>query len=256
MYWVEVRSSVRRSGPPRLIPLADVDGQTGFRSIVAYPEDVAQLIRDQGGTANLRGQPVYADTLFIDFDGHEPTEFRAWLQGSGLAYTEWDSGNRSVHFHIPLVPIFGPWVTDAMRKWVKQHAPTADISFYHPAGQYRLPGTFHSKRPGQCKSLVCGREGNLLELRPAARETFAAAYQATGSREEFFRTLTQAVGEGHRRPRAWLLATQAAECGMEFDDAVEHLLWWNGNLVDPPHEPETIIKQVESAYRRLAQRQA
>lgn len=256
MYYVEVRSSVRRVGPPRLVPLDQVGQHRGFRSVVAYDETVANLIREQGGTANLRGQPVYADTLFMDFDSHSPDEFLAWLATSGLEHTIWDSGGRSVHVHIPMRPVFGPWVTDSMKEWTKQHAPTADISFLHPAGQYRLPYTFHAKHAGKSKQLVSSREGALLELVPTDREVFAASDQPSVGKEEFIRMLMQAVGEGHRRPRAWLLATMAAECGLEFEDAVEHLLWWNSKLVDPPHEADTIIKQCESAYRRMARRHA
>jgi hypothetical protein len=253
--WVEIRASIRRSGPPRLVPLAEVSAHTGFRSIVAYDDAVAAQIRQQGSTANLRTCEVYADTLFMDFDSHDPTEFRAWLQATGLGYEEYNTGGRSVHFHIPMAPIKGAWVTIAMKAWTRKHAPTADISFLHNAGMYRLPGTFHSRNPGRRKVLVCRKDGPLLELSKPGRETFSA-YPGTGSHEELFLLLTQAVGEGHRRPRAWLLATMAAECGMEFDEAVEHLLWWNSKFVDPPHEAQTIINQIESAYRRLAQRQA
>lgn len=252
-YYVEVRASVRRVGAPRLVPLDQIYQHTGFRSVVSYDEKVAALIREQGGTANLRGQSVYADTLFMDFDGHDPASFREWLIASGLGYIEYESGNRSVHYHIPIKPMYGPGVTDAMKAWTKKHAPSADISFLHNAGVYRLPLTYHPKQPGKSKQVVVSRPGPLLELDAVAAEQFDAA-DAGGSREEFFTLLTQAVGEGKRQPRAWLLATMAAECGMEFDEASEHLLWWNTWLVDPPHEPDVIIKQVESAYRRLARR--
>lgn len=251
-HWVEIRAAVRRTGVPRLVPLAEVDQHTGFRSTFAYDADTAQRIRDQGSTGGLRHCPVYADTLFMDFDGHQPDEFREWLAGSGLAYEEYDSGNRSVHFHIPLLPVFGPWVPRACKLWVKRRAPTADVSFYHPAGMYRLPGTYHPKQPGRCKMLVGHKSGDILALTQPAAETYTPRHADETTPERFFTTLMQAVGEGQRRPRAWLLATMAAECGLEFNEAVDHLLWWNSRLVLPPHAEDTIVQQVTSAYRRLA----
>jgi hypothetical protein len=251
-YYVEIRTAVKRTHAPRLVPLEQVSQHTGFRSTFAYDAATAARIREQGSTGGLRNCEVFADTLFMDFDGHEPTQFREWLAGSGLAYEEWDSGGRSVHFHIPMQPVFGAWVPRACKQWVKQRAPTADISFYHPAGVYRLPGTYHSKHPGRCKVLVSGKTGDILELTAPADERYVPVHIDETTPEKFFTLLMQAVGEGQRRPRAWLLSTMAAECGMEFDEAVEHLLFWNSKLVDPPHAPDTIIKQVESAYRRLA----
>ncbi len=251
-YLVEIRTAVQRRGPPRLVPLAEVDQHRGFRSCFAYDAATVQRIREQGGTGGLRNCEVFADMLFMDFDGHDPTQFREWLAGSGLGYEEWDSGGRSVHFHIPMQPVFGAWVPQACKQWTRRHAPTADVSFLHPAGVYRLPYTYHSKHAGRCKVPVGGQAGHLLTLAKPADERYVPAAIQDSTPERFYTMLTKAVGEGNRRPYAWHLATVAAECGMEFDDAVEHLLWWNQHLCDPAHSADAIIKQVESAYRRLA----
>lgn len=253
-YWAEVRATVRRSGPPRLVPLADVDRYTGFRSIVAYDDATADRIREQSSTADLRGTAVYADTLFVDFDGHDPLAFRKWLQGSGLAWQEYDSGNRSVHLHIPLTPICGAWVTDAMKVWTRQHAPTADISFLHPAGMYRLPGTYHPKQPGRRKELVAEAAGAPLALPEPTERQYTMPKIAASSRDEFFAMLTQQQGEGHRRPFLWRLATTGAEAGMEFDEVYEHACFWNERFCIPPHEDSVVLRQCESAFKRLGRR--
>jgi hypothetical protein len=255
-YWVEIRSGVQRSGAPRLVPLAEVGQHTGFRSVVSYDDAVAQLIRERGGTYDLRGQPVYADTLFMDWDGHKPTEFLDWLAGSGLAHSIWDSGNRSVHVHIPLVPIYGPWVCAAMKEWTKRHAPTADTSFLHPGGQYRLPGTYHKRAPGRRKELVAEQGGSPLALQPCQKVEIQSTYWDGGSREKFYTALLSPKGEGHRQPYAWYLATLAAEAGMDFDEAVEKLTWWGLRMCSPPHDPDTMRRQCESAFRRASRRQA
>ena len=255
MWHVEIRSTVRRSGPPRLVPHDQVHLHTGFRSIVAYDEITALTILQNGGTQGLRDIPVRADTLFMDFDNVEPTAFRAWLRASGIGYEEWDSANRSVHFHIPLEPIYGSWVPAAMKAWVKQHAPDADTSFYHAAGMYRLPGTFHHRNPGKCKSLVERVEGSKLVLTaPPPRIRAFSMPEESKSTEDFFSMLTQGQGTGGRSQFAWRLAMTAAEAGIEFNEALKHVEWWNERFASPPLDDAMILRQCESAYKRIANR--
>jgi hypothetical protein len=254
MYYVEIRSTVRRSGPPRLVPLDEVGQHTGFRSIVCYDEATAERIRADGGTKGLRGVPVYADTLFMDFDNIEPVEFRKWLIASNLAFEEWDTGNRSVHFHIPMTPVFGSWVPDAMRAWVVANSPEkADTSFYHAAGQYRLPLTFHYKSPGKIKQLVYRREGELLTLTapPPKVRAFSMHEDPETHSAQFFVMLLAPMGTGGRHLYVWRLAMCGAKAGMEFDETLKHLEWWNGRMCTPPLEPYILIKQCESAYQRV-----
>ena len=252
-YYVEIRATVQRNQAPKLVPLQDVDKYHGFRSVVAYSEEVASLIREQGGSQSLRGQPVYADTLFMDFDGHDPVEFREWLTASQLAYEEYTSGNRSVHIHIPLVPIEAPWVTDAMREWTKQYAPTADTSFLHPAGQYRLDGTFHYKT-GRQKILVTARMGEPLQLEQPKHIELRLPQVEGKNPAEFYAMLMTAKSEGKRAPFVWLLATTAAETGIGQAEALEYIRSWNRKRASPPRDDETICAQVTSAYSQYARR--
>jgi hypothetical protein len=256
MYFVEIRAAVARVGKPVLVPLAEVHKHTGFRSAFAYPENVADFIREQGSTNNLRGMPVYADTLFMDFDSHRPDDFLAWLATSGLAYSVWDSGGRSVHVHIEMEPALGPWVPDAMRAWTKQHAPTADVSFLHPAGMYRLAGTYHHRNPGRCKTMTDKRDGTKLKLSPVAGIKPFVATEATGTREHFFMLLTERKTEGHRAPFIWRIATAGAEAGLPYEEVLEHVRWWNEHFCFPPRDDRTIMNQVQSAYRRHEKRHA
>jgi len=239
--------------------MEDVPKYTGFRSIVAYPEDVAEYINAQGNTRGLRGLSVYADTLFMDFDDHDPVEFRKWLQDeSGLDYTEWDSGNRSVHFHIALEPIEGPWVPQALKNWTKKHAPSADMSFLHACGAYRLPGTFHPKNPGKFKRKVDERTGYKLQLEPVKSVTPKAGVVLSDSvtKAEVFSIATQATSTGNRRPHAWRLASLGFEAGMTYEEVSATVLSWNKNFANPPHPDDLILKQVEFAYNRLLRRDA
>ncbi len=257
-YYVEVRPTVKRTGPPVLVPLTEVHKHTGFRTIVAYCEAAADMIREQGSTLNLRHLPVFADTMFMDFDGHDPIEFRTWLQASELAYTEWDSGNRSFHFHVSMEPIEGTWVTAAMKAWTKEHAPTADVSFLHPAGMYRLPGTFHHKQPGRCKTLLHSKPGGCLKLEkpPLDLGIRFQLDEPEGTSEQFFQLLTQARSEGHRAPHLFKLAITGAEAGFSYEDTLEHMRWWNAKFAVPPRDDLTIQSQCDSAFRRLAKKKA
>lgn len=253
-YFVEIRATVQRRGPPRLVPLADVWQYHGFRSTFAFSASVAARIQETGAMRDLRGESVYADTLFMDFDGHDPADFRRWLQSSPLAWQEYDSGNRSVHFHLPLEPVEGAWIPAAAKAWTRQHAPSADTSFLHPAGQYRLPGTYHAKAAGRRKELVAACEGAPLVLERPALMPCITIDSPTGSREEFFGMLMVVKGEGHRRPWLWQAATVGAEAGMSVDEVLEGLLIWNAHCCHPPHEKQTVLKQIEAAFRRLSHR--
>lgn len=251
MYWAEVRPTLRRFGKPRLVPLNEVYNYRGFRSVFAFDDTTKALIDSTGSTSNLRGIDVYADTLFFDFDDHDPVYFRQYLRTSGLRHSEWTSGGRSVHFHLDLAPIYGFWVPAACKAWTKQHAPTADTSFLHATGVYRLPFTFHAKHAGRRKELVYSQDGTSLVLsQPQERPITRIA--VTGSVDDFFFLLTAHKGIGHRSPHIWLLATTAAECGMDIHKALNHIREWNA-VQAVPQTDLVIIKQTECAYRRKQQ---
>lgn len=249
-YFVEIRATVRRVGRPKLVPLADVGNYRGFRSAFAFDRETVEDITEAGSTAGLARRAVFADTLFMDFDGHDPADFRAWLAGSGLAHEEWHSGGRSIHFHVALEPVFDAWVPAACKAWVKERAPTADVSFYHPAGMYRLPGTYHAKYPGKYKKLLNSCPGRRLAL-GAASAPVRAPVPRSANEAEFYLLLTQRVRQGRRRPHLWLLATTGLELGMPFDVVLEHAHWWNREFCDPPHAEHVVQQQCESAHRRL-----
>ena len=253
-YFVEVRTTKRRSGQPRLVPLTEISNYTGFRSVYAYDTVLVDEIKAAGSTGNLRGQAVYSETLLIDFDDHDPAEFVAYLRSTGIGFEAWDSGGRSVHIHIPVTAMYGPWVPAAQKAWVKKHAPTADISFYHPAGMYRLPRTIHEKH-GRAKSLIESQQGSVLTIpEPLIQESvFKVSAGQDATQEQLYSLITQRQGIGNRSRHIWLISTVCAELGLPFDTAVEHLEFWNSNFAAEPHTLSVLVRQCESAYRRKAQ---
>lgn len=252
-YYVDVRPAVRRSGPPRLVPLGDLGKYQGFRSVFAFNADIAELIADQGSTANLRGVPVYADRILVDFDGRDSAPFRERLIAEGIGFEWYDTGNRSDHYQIQLAPVEAAWLPAAMKAWVKARGPTADLSFYHPAGMYRLPGTFHAKVPGASKRLVESYPGKdvVLEAKDAPTPIPMFYGGAEGSEVELLSLCTATKGPGHRSPHAWRIATAAAEAGKTMDEAMELLHWWNQDFCQPPQEEQLLQSQCEKAYRRV-----
>jgi len=250
--WIEIRTGLRRSGKPRLVPLEQANSFTGFRSTFAFDDEVADIIRIQGGTAGLRGMPVYCDTIFMDFDGHDPAEFRDWIRSSGIGHQEFSSGNRSIHYHIPIVPVFGSWVPDAVKRWTLKHAPSADVSFVHQSGMYRLPGTFHHKNPGACKSLLFEMSGDPVVLtEPQEKQHAPIARDIEVSEEYLFTELTSKRGAGDRSLHLWKLATIAAKLGRNETETMDLLVWWNNMNCNPPHNDDVLSRQLNSAYKQL-----
>ena len=248
MYYVEVRPTLRRNGKPRLVPLTDAYNYRGFRSVFAFDEATKDLIELNGSTSNLRGIDVFANTLFFDFDHGYPDEFMAYLKQSGLKFTEWNSGGRSTHIHLSLLPCYGFWVPSACKNWTKIHAPTADTSFLHATGMYRLPHTFHAKYPGRRKEQTYEQDGTLLELHQPVGQTVYRPL-AVSTPDQFYFLLTANKGPGNRSAHIWLLATTAAECGMEVEEALDAIRSWNSRQ-SAPQTDAVIIRQTETAYTR------
>lgn len=255
VYYVEIRKTVKR-GKPKFVPLEEVNQHTGFRSIVAYDAVTVERLKEAGNTTGMRGTSVYADTLFIDFDDHDPKDFREWLRASGLAHEEYHSGGRSIHFHIEIEPVFAAWVPLAMKSWVQEHAPTADVSFYHWCGQYRLPGTFHYKYPGQRKRLLHAQGKTQIRLEKPKDLPLNYDIDQNKSIEDLYIISTKQTSMGNRRPTLWLIATTALELGWDEDEILQHLLWVNKNFCNPPHDESTVEGQLEQAMIRTAKQSA
>lgn len=252
-YYVELRAAVRRNGAPNLIPLDQLPGQVGFRSVFAYPEETAAVIRAQGSTSYLRGLAVYADVLLVDFDNCTGEVFERRLRDQGIGYEKYHSGGRSIHYHVALSPIEGAWVPAACKAWVQATDNTADVSYFNPSGQFRLPGTFHHKNLGQCKELLYSVAGEPLVLHEPP-ETELAELAITGGEEAIFAAATKHCNEGQRRPHAWRIASCCAEAGWPQERAMEIVMEWNDRFCTPPHDPQDLVSQILKAYRRHGRR--
>jgi hypothetical protein len=160
----EYRSYVKRAGPPTYVPFFELTRLTGFQSVFGIPiQDALNNIRR--GSVEGGVYPVYCDTLLVDFDDkpEKAENFQKFLNSLHVAHFKCDSGNRSIHFHVPIFPIIGENVPYSVKRFVEKYGEGADLSFYLYNGQYRLLGTKHRKT-GRVKKILEKVKGRRLEI--------------------------------------------------------------------------------------------
>ena len=251
---VEIRSMVRRSGKPKLVPYVDRYNYTGFTSMYGLPTQAVSQIESSGRTAGLNNTPVFSDTLYVDFDNNEDAaeELNIKLKGLNVDFDRYHSGGRSIHFHIRIIPMYGVNVPYSQKHWMELNAPKADMSIYKHAGVYRLPGTYHSNYPGQTKHLLesCAGEALLIENRP---RVYTKLYNNDTLTIEDFHSilgslLHKKAGEGGRHPLAFKIASCAKASG-KTESHTSQLLWlWNVTNCFPPKAEWELDKIVRYFY--------
>lgn len=255
MRYCEYRGAVRRHGPIQLLPVDQLEGLQGFRSVYEFDEKTAEMIRARGSTRQLRGTPVYSDTLFLDFDNQDAAalELENWLLAHECTYTKYNTGNRSIHFHVAIEPMYGPKVPWYQKIWVEKHAPKADLSFYHVAGLFRLEGTFHHKKPGFRKEVSRVIKANKLKIpsnipilpRGRVQSENVGEFGGLGI---FTSLLTWQVVEGNRTPHMCKILGAARHAGLRPDQTLHGLLLWNKSCAAPAHDEEYIKEWFQRAW--------
>jgi hypothetical protein len=252
--FVEIRSTVQRTGKPLLVPVEEVVRHTGFRSVFMFDEATRDYILAQGSTRDLRSFAVYSDTLFVDFDGTDSTAFKQMLIDQGIAFLEFDSGHRSTHYHITIEPMHGPNVAARQKAWMKEHASHADLSIYHNAAVYRLERTYH-KSTGKPKILLASYSGCKLVIPelPAAQQRQIHISEDDGGIERFYFNLVTKKGTGARRPHLFLTAVSGFEAGLEWDEVMDGLRWMNARF-DEPHTEQVIEQQATGGFQYVSRK--
>lgn len=242
--------TVARRGQPVLMNWEQVHEQQGFRSVFGYPDNTQATIKQQGNTRDLRHHEVHSRDILVDFDDNEEAakQFQCRLVELQIAFQLYDSGNRSQHFHIDCVPVTAAWVPQAMSAWVREQAPGADMTVYHPAALFRLPGTWHEKNPGGKKRMIVNYLGGKpVELKEPAVK-LAPTRDLTLSEEKLLRILNKSKGTGGRRCYVWYLAKSCRDYGFSLDKAMELVLRWNQVNAHPPLETDVVRTKVEEVY--------
>jgi len=252
-WWVEHRPAVRRFAKPVLVPLESLDGLLGFRSMYAFGDKTADWIRKKGSMTDLRGRPLYSDTLFLDFDDcfDEAYQFREFLQWEFYMY---HSGGRSIHFHIPIEPMLDPDVFLQQKKWVKRHAPAADVSIYRPCGLYRLEGTFHrsTKQPKILEDCNDGPKLKIDEHIPAHK--VLPTVQPRNPSMTFQTMLEDECGPGNRRPFMFRLIAFGVDLGYTEFDLYQMVRLWNDRRTSPPLPITSFNEYFKKTYEQQARK--
>ena len=138
---------------------------TGYQSMYGVTKAQAAANIHTGSTRGM-DCPVWCDVVFVDFDDRpeDAVKLEKYLINRQVAHAVCDSGNRSVHFHIPIEPLFGEDVPYSIARWLEQHAPGHDPSFPQSRnGMFRLLGTTHEKT-GRKKKMLRTFVGRLLDV--------------------------------------------------------------------------------------------
>lgn len=250
-YFVLATPTVQRTKVV-FVPVGDIHKFHGFRSVYLFARSEVDEIERQGHMRRISHLPVHAVELFVDFDNQRAAaeRFRVYLLAQNVMFNEYDSGRRSVHFHIMTQPISGPNVPYSQLMWMRRHAQAFDTTIYRHTGLFRLPGTYHEKAPGQRKTMV-GTYGRyplyipLVERRlipvPAILNTHEAA-------TKLVRASTREQSEGGRRVHAWYLAAMAHDAGKDRHETYDIVLTWNQQYAIPPLDEAVVIAKVDEAF--------
>ena len=249
---VEIREEVRRLGKPKLVPLADREKHTGFTSVYGYMEDVVDHIETTGRTAGLGRFRVYSDMLYLDFDNNEEAAWAIQPALSNYKYEAFTSGNRSIHFHIPIEPMYGMNVPYSQKEFVKSLTDKADMTIYHHSAMYRLAGTIHRKTGNPKTKIFARTKGDILVVENlpmrAAQHYGTSPRPDTNYNDMLGNLLYSRAFEGFRHQKAMNIALACQKSGKTGDQARTYLLKWNDTRCFPPKSEVELNKIVKHYY--------
>lgn len=256
MYWIEIRRTTIRLDKIKLVPLSNLPLYTqGFRSVYAYTDETKEYILKENSTAGLEDHDVYSDTLFVDFD-NQPESSKAFaihLNNMGIKYDVYHSGNRSFHFHVHLVKMFGKDVPYSQKEWMKNNSTNSDLSFYHTSGMYRLVGTIHFKTR-KPKVLLYSHQGKLLDISKVNKPTFhhievSDDYIERSHEDYDYMLFMRYLSEGNRRNHMFKIAMKGIEVGISDAQIISDCIWFNHRLHLPLDDID-VIQYLEPILRR------
>ena len=236
------------------------DGTTGFnfQSTFLWPSHLAESVLVAGSTANLEGASIGCDTIFIDIDNASHVDrARQALISLGFGFEEFSTGNRGVHFHIPIELIEGPNVPYSVIQWLKRTDlwQFVDPTIYRAGSIYRCEGAIHQKT-GKPKTKVAVQAGIkptlVLICKPPAQrlETLKNSPEAM---TDFMRNLLSKRGEGHRHVHCYILWNRGREAGLEEDVIVSWIHWWNDHGAYPSHSSGYLDRKIKQFKRRACE---
>jgi hypothetical protein len=256
-YYVEIRKEIIRTTTPLFVPLDQIDKVRGFRyrSVYAYDYEVMTSMLRNGETKGFQGCSVYSDCLFLDIDDKSYVdECRQILLNLRLWFTEWFSGRRGTHFHIPIKPMYGPYLIDSQKKFVTDtfDRHRVDRSIYSINGQIRLGGSRHEKS-GKHKLQLQKFDGYRLEIPMLDKPlptVYANTYDGNASKALYVKNLTYRRGEGQRHQHIMILTKDAIKLHIPLDIHLENMIAYNRRWMEPPLSDWELEKHVRKTWRQ------
>jgi hypothetical protein len=229
---------------------------TGFRSYFGFSEAIKEYCKEFGSNRGMRGTVVYSDCIFIDYDDCPDAAEEMWhiLVGEKLGFEVWDSGGRSIHFHIPHKPMWSEHLPYSHRKWVESRSPKADMSLYQAGRIFRLPGTVHTTHLRK-KVLLEMVEGKMPEIelfvQPLKSVAFGSFVADGDGIAEITGLLTRLANfppqEGERNRKLYAAVCSCLSCGFSGEFALELISKVNSDLMESSIEDEELQQIVGSA---------
>jgi len=249
--YAEVRHDLVRYGTPKLVPVTELEAHYGFRSMYEY-DCVGKAVIDYHGHTRGLDIPVYSTVLFVDFDNNKEAaqKFYNWLHKNEIAFEVYDSGGRSIHFHIDIIEMYGRDIHLKQKAFIKQYASGADLSIYKLCGIFRLVGTYHSS--GGRKKLLA-KEGLfplVLDNYPIDKENLPTKIISSVpvDKESFFERVTIEESNTGRRPHLFKVIASGVEIGKSFEEVANSCWIWNQYLAKPPLDLDTLESYVKRTY--------
>lgn len=220
-----------------MLPEADTD-LPGFHTVYRFSEEAAEEIRKQGNSRGFSRFPVFADSVWFDFDDdrNEIKHLISVLDQHKLGYTVYTTGNRGFHVSVPHTPLFDVTVPYTHKKLVEDLGVTCDPTLYQHSRLLRTIGTVHEKtgKPKQVIDHVDGEAILEISLRSPEESRFKICEVADEELLPFLlsslaRLYGNSPGEGRRHTTCWGLARDAARCGLSFETTLELLLTMNAS---------------------------
>ena len=249
--WHEYRMNPYREGRP--IMLKAPDRQYTFQTVYGFLEPTVDRIQATGHMRGLTGCDVFSDRIFIDVDtGDEAAIVEDLLQHQSFRVEVWSTGNRGLHFEIPIEPMMGPNVIYSQKRWLRLIGvwDSIDTSIYKEGGLIRCHGAIHAKT-GRPKIKVREHPGVTLALPTLVPPPRPVQQQHTvkgDSQLLYRRNLLYSRGPGQRHTHCFILWKRGLEADRPIDAIHDDIRWWNQWRAIPPH-PEYIIERKLRGFR-------
>lgn len=153
-------------GKMSILPISKLPS-TGFATVYLYDKSAIDFINKYSAIKGYAATNpvVYSEVFYVDFDDceEEARNFYKYLVNEGIWFKVYNSGGRSIHFHIRRVEQHSSNLPYSDRKWIESIAPKADMSLYQATRVFRMEGTLHH-RTGKKKVLIEEVKGRPLEV--------------------------------------------------------------------------------------------